>query len=64
MSNKQYSTNPDFNPSGSEVVAGIKSRVEELMEYLEANVPDNRQRSIAMTNLEQGSMWAVKANFS
>ena len=61
---KEYSTNPDFNPSGSEVVDGIKSRVEGLMEYIDENVPDNRQRSIALMNLEQGSMWAVKANFS
>jgi hypothetical protein len=57
-------TLPNFNPSGSEVVAGIKERTEELMEYLRANVPDNRARSIALTNYEQAAMWAVKANFT
>jgi hypothetical protein len=56
-------TLPNFNPSGSEVVAGIKERTEVLMEYLRANVPDNRARSIALTNYEQAAMWAVKANF-
>lgn len=56
-------TLPDFNPSGSNVVDGIKHRTEELMEYLRENVPDNRHRSIALTNFEQAAMWAVKANF-
>lgn len=57
-------TLPTFNPSGSEVVSGIKQRTEELMSYLRANVPDNRCRSIALTNYEQAAMWAVKANFT
>lgn len=56
-------TIPSFNPSGSEVVAEIKRRTEDLMEYLRASVPENRHRSIAMTNYEQAAMWAVKANF-
>lgn len=61
MSNE--TTIPSFNPSGSEVVAEIKARTESLMEFLRASVPDNRQRSIALTNYEQAAMWAVKANF-
>lgn len=56
-------TIPSFNPSGSEVVAEVKRRTEDLMEYLRAAVPDNRHRSIALTNYEQAAMWAVKANF-
>ncbi len=56
-------TLPAFNPSGSEVVAEIKRRTEELMRYLEEVVPNNRARSIALTNYEQAAMWAVKANF-
>ncbi len=58
------STLQDFNPSGSDVVAEIKRRTDELMEYLRENVPDNRCRSIAITNYEQAAMWAVKANFT
>lgn len=57
------STLPAFNPSGSEVVAEIKRRTDELMDYLRDAVPENRHRSIAMTNYEQAAMWAVKANF-
>ena len=57
-------TNKDFNPSGSEQVAEIKRMTDELMTYIEQNVPSNRQRSISLTNYEQAAMWAVKANFS
>jgi len=57
-------TMPGFNPSGSEVVAETKRITEELMEYIRNNVPDNRCRSIALINIEQGAMWAVKANFT
>jgi hypothetical protein len=58
------STLPAFNPSGSEVVAAIKARTEELLGYLREHVPNNRERSIAITNFEQAAMWAVKANFT
>lgn len=64
MSDQKASTLPDFNPSGSDVVAGVKERTEELLNYIRANVPENRERSIAITNFEQGAMWAVKANFT
>ena len=56
-------TLPDFNPSDSDVVAEIKAKTEDLMAYIAVNVPDNRHRSIALTNYEQAAMWAVKANF-
>ena len=58
------STLPDFNPSGSDVVAEVKARTEALLEYIRSEVPDNRCRSIALTNYEQAAMWAVKANFT
>lgn len=53
-------TNPSFNPSGNETVAAIKSKANELAELVEA-LPAGRRRSIALTQLEQASMWAVKA---
>jgi len=61
MSNE--TTIPRFNPSGKDEVAAIKEMTETLMEYIRENVPENRQRSIALTNYEQAAMWAVKANF-
>lgn len=53
-------TNPNFNPSGNEAVAAIKAKANELAELVEA-LPPGRRRSIALTQLEQASMWAVKA---
>ncbi len=64
MAEKEASTLPEFNPSGSDVVAGIKARTEELMGFIRDHVPNNRERSIAITNYEQAAMWAVKANFT
>lgn len=64
MADDNASTLPSFNPSGSDVVAEIKERTEGLMAYLRLHVPENRCRSIAITNYEQAAMWAVKANFT
>lgn len=57
-------TLPDFNPSNKTEVETIKSLTEGLMEYIREVVPENRERSIALTNYEQAAMWAVKANFT
>lgn len=64
MSSDNASTIPAFNPSGSEVVAEVKRRTEDLLDYVRENVPNNRERSIGITNYEQAAMWAVKANFT
>jgi hypothetical protein len=63
MADEQATTIPAFNPSGSDVVATIKAKTEDLMGFLRDSVPENRARSIAITNYEQAAMWAVKANF-
>ena len=58
------STLPTFNPSGKSEVDNIKQLTEQILVYLDENIPDNRERSIAITNYEQAAMWAVKANFT
>jgi hypothetical protein len=58
------STLPDFNPSQDERVSQIKAKTEEIFELLRGSFPDNRCRSIAITNYEQACMWAVKALFT
>lgn len=60
----EATTIPSFNPSSDERVAKIKEMTEEIFAYLRAHVPDNRCRSLAITNYEQAAMWAVKANFT
>lgn len=61
---EQETTLPEFNPSNSTTVAGIKDRTEELMRFIREKCPDNRCRSLALTNYEQAAMWAVKSNFT
>ena len=56
-------TKKDFNPSGKSEIQVIKEKTEELINYIEQNVPAGRRRSIAITNYEQAAMWAVKATF-
>lgn len=63
MTGEKVTTIPAFNPSGNEVVAEIKKRTEELLEYVQNNVPDGRRKAIALTNYEQAAMWAVKGCF-
>jgi len=63
MGDEKATTIPDFNPTSNDVVAGIKERTEDLLNYIRENVPEGRARSIALTNYEQAAMWAVKANF-
>lgn len=41
-------------------VAAIKAAAVNLETVIRDNVPENRYRSVAMTNLEQAIMWANK----
>jgi len=52
-----------FNPSSNQTVDGIKTLIEHTANYIDAEVPICRRRSIALTHLETASMYAVKANF-
>ena len=63
MDTDKVTTIPEFNPSNNDTVAAIKSMTEELIHYIEDNVPKGRRASLALTNYEQAAMWAVKACF-
>lgn len=54
-------TDPDFNPSGDDRVKRIKEAANALAELIETEVTPGRRRSVALTRLEEASMWAVKA---
>ena len=69
MAKKQSPTFSDFNPTGDERVTRIKSGIDDLIQYVKdqtaAGGPETKRRAaIAVTGLEQASMWAVKALFS
>jgi hypothetical protein len=66
---KQSPTFRDFNPTGDARVSAIKDRADGLIAYLRditaAGGPQTQRRAaLAITNIEQGAMWAVKALFS
>ncbi|MEM1346469.1 MAG: hypothetical protein AAGI34_18055 [Pseudomonadota bacterium] len=53
-------TDTAFNPSGDETILALKTKANEMAAIIEA-LPPGRRRSIALTELEGASMWAVKA---
>ena len=66
---KQSPTFSEFNPTKDERVTAIKRRTDDLIFQVraltEAGGPEAKRRaSLAVTNFEQGAMWAVKALFS
>ena len=56
-------TIPSFNPSGKKEIADIKALGEELLQLIKETTPEGRAQSLALTNVEQGLMWAVKSYF-
>lgn len=54
----------DFNPTNSPIVDEIKARTDDLIAYIEDSIPSGRRCALAVTNYEQGAMWAVKALFA
>ena len=54
-------TDSKFNPSGSESIGAIKRAANTFAEVIKENTPQGRRQSIALTNLETASMYAVKA---
>ena len=62
----QYRVGVSFNPSNNPAVDSIKFKAAELIDELAAIAADRdhpgaRCASIAMTEIESGAMWAVKA---
>lgn len=54
-------TDVKFNPSGDPVVAAIKTAVVDMEQLILSVIPPGWRRSVALTKLEDFSMWAVKA---
>jgi hypothetical protein len=55
-------TAEDFNPNSNETVDAIKGKANDLAAEIN-KLPASRRRSVALTNLEAASMFAVKAVF-
>lgn len=54
-------TDSKFNPSGDPTIAQIKIAVLAMEEIITREIKPGRRRSVALTKLEDFSMWAVKA---
>ena len=52
--------NPQPNDAQGKRIADTKDACEALERVL-LTLPSNRERALALTNLEQASMWATKA---
>ena len=51
----------NFNPSGREDVDAVKQDAADLIDNIERLCPPGRWRSLAVTAVEESSMWAVKS---
>lgn len=55
-----------FNPANNSTVQHIKERAAEFINYIHNNVnvknsEEGRLKSLALTSIEEATMWAVKA---
>lgn len=68
----EYLVGANFNPSGNNLVDQIKRKAADLIDTISQIEASNdaehsqisethRCRSLAITNIEQGAMWAVKS---
>lgn len=48
-------------PEAIERIESLRSSAKELGRHIIANCPDSRERSLALTHLEETVMWAVKS---
>lgn len=51
----------ELDATTKQVVAGIKEGEENFEQFIIDNIPPGRRRAIALTKLEELSMWATKA---
>lgn len=54
----------DFNSTGDNVIDLIKQKANELVNLVEEHGKDPRRKAKAITDIEQGTMWAVKSLFN
>lgn len=49
------------SPEGLNKINELRLAYSEMMRVIEANCPNSRQKSVAITELETSAMWAIKA---
>lgn len=65
MTRGEYQVGIDFNPSADDMVGQIKRKAADLIDLIDsvdAEHPERfRLKALAITAIEEGAMWAVKA---
>ena len=70
MTRGEYRVGINFNPSADDTVGKIKRAAADLIDLIETIQPEGgverciemtRLKALAMTAIEEGAMWAVKA---
>lgn len=64
MDKKQIENNFTYHPPKEgqpEKYAGLRKKVKELAFFIDEICPDSREKSLAMTKLEESVMWANAA---
>jgi len=65
MTTGEYRVGISFNPGGNEMVNKIKRAAADLIDLVESIESDGgevkRLKALAMTHIEDGAMWGVKA---
>lgn len=70
MTRGEYRVGINFNPSADDMVGKIKRAAADLIDLIETIQPEGgverciemtRLKALAMTAIEEGAMWAVKA---
>ena len=51
----------DPNPDAQLIIEQTRASFADLERRILHEIPENRERSLALTNLEQAAMWATKA---
>ena len=65
MTRGEYQVGIDFNPSAADMVGQIKRKAADLIDLInsvDAQHPERfRLKALAITAIEEGAMWGVKA---
>ena len=48
---------PELDDEVKEIVDGLREKFADLLEAIDDNIPDSREKSLVVTNIEQAFLW-------
>lgn len=61
MIDRNFDHHPPPDQHVAKLHGEVRARCKEVAQHIERNLPDSRERSLAMTKLEEAMMWANAA---